>query len=265
MSMEMKTVIRQCNVEAKADPPHDTNVIWAWQCETFGVENPRLGAIKQMNWLRLDWVRPERLPKYVDPEAQVAFIASYESLMNGWQPDEKVVFIDTMHPEHEYQPAHGWFIKGDCPVVRKTKGRHRMNIHGALNLEAMQLIREGCKRIIAEISLVLFKRIESAWPDARTVHLFLDNTRHHHTGMLKPWQEYPKCCLKLYFQPHLNPVARLWGVMHWRVKHNRFHRDFRQFTKVVDAFFDATFQQMREKFSKTAPTFSASSPMTNTA
>ena len=235
------------------------------QCKTFGVGCSRLGAIKQMNQLRFDWVRPERLPKQADPEAQVAFIASYESLMNGWQPDEKVVFIDKAQHEHEYQPAHGRFIKGDCPVVRKTKGRHRMNIHGALNLEAMQLIREGCKRIIAEISLVLFKRIESAWPDARTVHLFLDNSRHHHTGMLKQWQEYPKCRLKLYFQPHLNPVVRLWGVMHWRVKHNRFHRDFRQFTKVVDAFFDATLQQMREKFSKTAPTISASSPMTNTA
>lgn len=185
----------------RAHPPRDTNEVRAWLLEAFGVEYSRPGAIKLMHRLGFEWVKPERLPKQADREAQEAFIKSYESLMNGLRPDEKVVFADAVHPEHQSRPAHGWFHKGDRPAVQATTGRQRMNIHGALDLEEMRLVRVEGERINAETTLALFRRVESAWPEARTVHVFLDNARYHHAKMLKPWLERPECRLKLHFLP----------------------------------------------------------------
>ena len=39
---------------------------------------------------------------------------------------------------------------------------------------------------------------------------------------------------------HLNPIERLWGVMHRHVTHNRFYPDFRQFTEAIFGFFNQT-------------------------
>ena len=133
-----------------------------------------------------------------------------------------------------------------------AKRRQRVNIHGALGLKAMQLVRVEGERINAEMKLALFKSIEGTWPEASTIHMFADNARYYHAKMLKLWLERPECHLKLHFlppyAPHPNPIERLRGVMHRHVTHNRFHRDFRQFIDAINAFFDDTLPQMRENF-----------------
>ena len=35
----------------------------------------------------------------------------------------------------------------------------------------------------------------------------------------------------------MNPIKRLWRVMHRHVTHNRFYPDFRQFTEAIMDFF----------------------------
>ena len=150
----------------RAHPPRDTNEARAWLPEAFGAAHSRPGAIKLMHRLGFERVKPERLPKQADREAQEAFIKSCESLMNGLRPDERAVFADAVHPEHQSRP----------------------------------------------------------------VHVFLDNARCHHAKSAEPWLERPECRLKLHFlppyAPHLNPIERLWGVMHEHAAHNRFHLDF---------------------------------------
>ena len=129
-----------------------------------------------------------------------------------------------------------------------------MNFLLALDLEEMQQVRVAGERINTETTLVLFKRTEEAGPDTRIFHLFSGNARYHHAKILKPWLERPECRLKLHYlpanAPHLNPIERLWGVMHRHVTHNRSHANFRQFTEAI-AFFDETLPQMQEMFHST--------------
>ena len=239
----------------RAQPPCDTKGVRAWLRETFGIEYSHPGSIKLMHRLGFDWRRPERLPKHADPAAQKDFIAKYERLVDGLPPDEKGVFVDAVHPVHQSRPTHGWFTKDDRPAVKTTTGRQRLNIHAALDLEEMRLVRVQGERINAKTTLDLFKDIEKAWPEARTVHLISGNARYHHAKMLKHWLERPECCVKLHFlpscAPHLNPIERLWGVMHRHVTHNRSHANSRQFTEAIKAFFDETLPQKGEKFRST--------------
>ena len=44
-----------------------------------------------------------------DEAAQQAFIDDYETLMNSLGEDETVLFSDTLHPEYQSRPSHGWF------------------------------------------------------------------------------------------------------------------------------------------------------------
>jgi transposase len=59
------------------------------------------------------------------------------------------------------------------------------------------------------------------------IHLFLDNARYHHAKLVREWLSRPGCRFKLHFLPtycpHLNPIERLWAVMHKNVMHNQCH------------------------------------------
>ena len=87
------------------------------------------------------------------------------------------------------------------------------------------------------------------------MHVVLDKARYHHAEMLKPRLERPECCLKPHFlwfyAPHLNPLGRLWDVVHRYAAHSRIHLDLRRFAEAVYAFCGKTFPGIRERNSKT--------------
>jgi hypothetical protein len=76
------------------------------------------------------------------------------------------------------------------------------------------------------------------------IHVFLDNARYHHAKLVQEWLSRPGCRIKLHFIPsycpHLNPIERLWGLMHRNVTHNKTYATCAQFA-------DATLGFLREK------------------
>ena len=75
------------------------------------------------------------------------------------------------------------------------------------------------------------------------IHVFLDNARYHHARLVQEWLARPGCRIKLHFIPsycpHLNPIERLWGLMHRNVTHNKCYATCAQFA-------DATLGFLRE-------------------
>ena len=71
----------------------------------------------------------------------------------------------------------------------------------------------------------------------------LDNARYHHAKLVQDWLSRPDCRIRLHFIPaycpHLNPIERLWGVMHKHVAHNKCYATCTQFA-------DATLGFLRE-------------------
>ena len=60
---------------------------------------------------------------------------------------------------------------------------------------------------------------------------------------MQDWLSRPDCRIRLHFIPaycpHLNPIERLWGVMHKHVTHNKCYATCTQFA-------DATLDFLRE-------------------
>lgn len=225
-------------------PPRDTIEVRARIAEEFGVDYSRQGACKLMHRLGFVFVKPKHIPKVADEQSQRDFIRLYNRIMNGLLPTESVVFADAVHPEHQSRPACGWFPKGSRPAVRATSGRKRLNLYGAFNLEEMRLTYVEGEQIDGEATLRLLRKIEADYPARTRIHVFLDNARYNHARMLKPWLERPERRLKLHYLPpycpHLNPIERLWGVMHRHAAHNRRYGSFRQFADAILGFFDET-------------------------
>jgi len=221
-------------------PPKTTDEVRAVIEKLFDVTYSKSGAIKLMGRLGFCYKKPKALPMGADEAAQVAHIEAYEALLNGLESDESVVFADAVHPEYQSRPAHGWFPKDEKVAIKATSGRKRLNIHGAFDLETSRLTWVESERISAETTLSLLQKLEAAYPEKRVVHVFLDNARYHHAKMLQPWLERPDCRIRLHFlppyAPHLNPIERLWGIMHEHITHNRHYPTFGEFVDAVIGF-----------------------------
>ncbi len=225
-------------------PPRDTNGVRDIIQRLHGVEYTRGGAIKLMHRPGFGHVRPKPLPRQADRAAQEAFMRQYERTVRDAPPDGAIVFADAVHPEWQSRPAHGRVFRGDRPAVRSTTGRRRLSPQGALDLETMGFTMVEGERTGATTTLRLLRRLERARPGSAAIHVFPGNARQHHAKAPRPFLERPDCRVRLHFlppyAPHLNPIERLWGVMHRHVTHNRFHADLRQFTEAIFRFFDET-------------------------
>ena len=89
-------------------------------------------------------------------------------------------------------------------------------------------------------TIMLLMAIEAMYPGKRLVHLFLDNARYHHAKLVQAWLARPECRIKLHFIPaycpHLNPIERLWGLMHRHITHNKCYASFKDFSIAMLTF-----------------------------
>jgi transposase len=213
------------------------------------------GAAKLMHRLGFSYKKPQSMPAQADEAKQEAFIAHYEALMTRLEDDEMVVFSDAVHPTHQSRPAHGWFPKGQKTAIKSTSGRKRLNIQGALDLETFQFTFVEAEKINAQTTKQMLEKLERNNPTMTAIHVFVDNARYHHAKALQPWLARSDRRVKLHFlppyAPHLNPIERLWSVMHKWVTHNQHYTTFNQFTEAILGFFRNVLPDKWEDFRDT--------------
>jgi transposase len=221
--------------------PRSTREIGAFIAREFGfMYESRSGLIALLHRLGLEYHKPEVIGRKLDAEKQQAFIAAYEDLLNSLGPDEAVVFGDAVHPTHAARPVGCWAPKDDKLAIEQTSGRERLNIHGAIDLETGQTRMIDAETIDATSTIRLLEALEAAYPLLAMIHVFLDNAKYHHAKLVQAWLAQPGRRIKLHFVPaycpHLNPIERLWGVMHKHVTHNKCYANSREFAQAILTF-----------------------------
>ena len=225
--------------------PRSTRQIGAWIEKEFGiVYEGRSGLIALLHRLGLEYHKPSVIPRKLDKEKQRAFIESYDNLLNSLADNEAVLFADAVHPTHAARPAGCWAPSHEKLAIEQTSGRERINIHGAIDLATGQTRMIEVITVDAVSTIRLLESIEALYPTLVLIHVFLDNARYHHARLVQQWVARPGCRIKLHFIPaycpHLNPIERLWGLMHRNVTHNKCYATCAQFA-------DATLGFLREK------------------
>ena len=217
--------------------PRTTTMVGEWIEKTYGIGYTRSALIKLLNRMGMEYRKPKVIPSKLDPEKQKAFIEGYKNLLNNLGDDEAVVFGDAVHPTHEVRPAGCWAPKDKKVVVEQTSGRQRLNIHGAIDLETGRTRMIEVLTVDAVSTIALLMAIALMYPSKKLIHVFLDNARYHHAVMVQQWLARPGCRIKVHYIPtycpHLDPIERLWGLMHRNVTHNRSCATYNDFCNSV--------------------------------
>jgi transposase len=220
--------------------PRNTRVIGAWIAKEHSVSYSHAGLLALLHRLKLVYRKPGLVSAKLDPARQKAFIADYERLLTGLGGDEAVVFADAVHPTHQARAVGCWAPADEAIAIAPASGRDRLNIHGAVNLETGETQMLEAAAADAKSTILLLIAILSAYPSKRLIHVFLDNARYHHALMVRQWLLRNGSRISLHFvptySPHLNPIERLWGVMHRNVTHNTCYDSFRKFKRKTMTF-----------------------------
>jgi transposase len=221
--------------------PRTTRAVGAWIDREFGVEyHSRSGLIALLHRLGMEHRKPKAISRKLDRAKQEAFIRLYEALMNRLSADEAVIFADAVHPTHAVRPVGCWAPREVPVAVEQSSGRDRLNIHGAIDLETGQTVMKDVLVVDAMSTIMLLMAVEAMYPGPRVIHVFLDNARYHHAKLVQAWLAEPGRRIKLHFIPpycpHLNPIERLWALMHKYITHNRCYPSFRDFSAATLTF-----------------------------
>ena len=183
---------------------------YAWA--QFGVTYSRSGMTQ---WLRrngFSYHKPAPVPAKADKAKQEAFVAFYENLKKTLSDNEKIVFMDGVHPTHQTRMAYGWIRRGTRKELPTTSGHRRMNIVGALDLEDMRLMHQEYATIDSEAIIGFLKNLEVHMPTATAIHVVLDAARYHTCPAVLDYAKTSR--IKLHhlppYSPNLKRYDRKW-------------------------------------------------------
>ena len=217
--------------------PRTSTTVGEWIEKSYGVSYTRSALVKLLARLELEYRKPQVIPRKLDPAKQQAFIEAYENLLNTLGDDEAVLFADAVHPTHAVRPTGCWAPKDAKVALEQSSGRQRLNIHGAIDLETGATRMIEATTIDALSTIALLMAIALMHPTKRLIHVFLDNAKYHHAVLVQAWLARPGCRIKLHYIPsycpHLDPIERLWGLMHRHVTHNRGYETYNEFCRSV--------------------------------
>src|ERR1017187_2785136 len=227
--------------------PRTTRQVGAWIERECGIDyQSRSGLIALLHRLAMEHRKPRAISRKLDPAKQEAFIKAYNALLNQLSADEAVIFADAVHPTHAVRPVGCWAPKEVAVAVEQSSGRDRLNIHGAIDLETGQTVMKDVLSVDALSTILLLTAIEAMYPGMRFIHVFLDNARYHHAKLVQAWLARAGCRIKLHFIPaycppprsasRLEPIERLWGLMHRNTTHNKCYATFKDFSIAMLAF-----------------------------
>lgn len=219
--------------------------IVAYAHAAFGI---RYSVRGMTDWLKrhdFTFHQPCGVPAKADAGAQKAFVAEYENIKKKLGDDDQIVFMDGVHPSHAVRFVRGWIRKGVRKEIPTNAGQKRLNILGALNLEAMTLHRQEYETLNAEAVIAFLTFLLAAMPRG-ILHVILDRGRYQHCTAVWAFAA-ENLRLRLHYlppySPNINAIEPAWKIMHEHTTNNVYHPTFKAFTEAIRHFFDSTFPQ----------------------
>ena len=132
------------------------------------------------------------------------------------EPDDKIYFLDGVHPQHNTIAAGGWIKKGKEKQLQSNTGRKRVNLNGALDPETHEVIIRADNTLNSQSTIELFKMIEANNPQARKIVLIVDNAPYYYNGDVVEYAQKSSQLELVYlppYSPNLNLIERVWRFM----------------------------------------------------
>ncbi len=190
-----------------------THQIAAYIKETFSTSYTISGLNKWLHQHKFSYKKPKGVPHKFDEEKQAEFIAFYEELKSTLAPDERLLFMDAVHPTQATKITAGWIRKGDDKAIKTTGSRSRINLVGAIELGHLEnaVIKEYEKTVNGESIVDFLNKVRKSYLESGTIKLILDGAGYHRSDIVK--DEAKKLNIDLIYlppySPNLNPIVNL--------------------------------------------------------
>lgn len=217
-----------------------TGEIIEYAKEAFTIEYSNSGMRDQLHRLGYTYKKPKLVPGNPDREAQEEFIGYYEAFMENKRSNVEVLFLDAVHPEHNTLAAYGWIRKGQKRCLKTNSGRQRLNLHGAINAETMEMTVIESESINRESTIQLLEMLDRKYDYAEEIIVILDNASYHHSQEIKEVVEHSPRLKPVFlpvYSPELNLIERVWRYFKKKVLYNKYYKDLSEFRKAAIKFF----------------------------
>ncbi len=210
----------------------DTKSIIEYIKETFNVTYTPKGIVPLLHRLGFVYKKTKRVPGKADPEEQEKFInETYKEIKEIKGKNDRIYFMDGVHPQHNSIPAYAWIEKGTTKEIKSNTGRSHLNINGAIDIESLDLIHREDERINADSTIALFKQIEEKNQLAEHIFIIADNARYYRSELVAKYLKKSKITVIFLppYSPNLNLIERLWKFLHKKIQYNKYYETFLEF------------------------------------
>lgn len=208
--------------------------------KTYGITYSSSGMTKLLHRLGYTYKKPKLIPGNPNREQQEEFVQFYESFLENKRENEEILFVDAVHPEHNTLAAYGWIKKGDKRCLKTNCGRQRLNLHGAVNAETMEVTLIESEKVNSDSTIELLETLTQHYFEADRLHIILDNARYHYSVQVKHYLESnPKINLVFLppYSPELNLIERVWRYFKKSVLYNKYYKSIKEFREATINFF----------------------------
>jgi transposase len=208
--------------------------IWLTYSKKYSVS----GMTKWLNAHDFFYKKPHAVPAKADKEKQKAFIKYYNRLKKIAGDKEPIYFADSVHPQHQTQLVYGWILKGVRKEIAMTGYQKRLNFIGGICLNGYRFTYHQVETVNASTICDFLWKLRQANPGKYRVHLIWDNAGYHRNDEVKDFAKV--LGIKLHYippySPNLNPVERIWKLMHESVRYNQYYGTFHEFAEATLGF-----------------------------
>jgi transposase len=206
--------------------------------EQFGKIFTVSGMTKWLHANDFCYKKPHAVPAKADKEQQKKFIQYYNRLKKIAGKNEPIYFADSVHPQHQTQMAFGWILKGERKDIPTTAYQKRLNFIGGICLNGHRFIYRQVDQVNAVSICDFLWQLRKANPGKYRIHLIWDNARYHRNDEVRDFAK--ELGIKLHYlppySPNLNPIERIWKLMHESVRYNTYYSKFSEFTDATLGF-----------------------------
>ena len=205
--------------------------------ESFGVTYSPSGMRDLLHREGYTDKKPKLVPGTPDREAQETLVHCYEKFMETKDDNVEVLFLDAVHPEHNTLASYGWMKKGKPRKLSTNSGRQRLNLHGAINVETLEITLIESAAINRDSTVQL---LDQEYCGSKEIIVILDNAKYHYSQEVKDVIEKSSRLKLVYlpsYSPELNLIERVWRFFKKKVLYNQYDKDLDDFRKATTKFF----------------------------
>ena len=207
--------------------------------KTFGIKYSISGMTKWLNNNNFCYKKPHGVPAKVDKTKQQAFINYYNKLKAKSNGKEPIYFVDSVHPQHQTHLTYGWILRGVRKEIAMTGRQYRLNFIGGISLDEHKVVYANPEKVDGYSIEIFLNKLRAKHPLGEKIHVIWDNAGYHRSNDVKQYAK--ELSIKLHYlppySPNLNPIERLWKIMHEQVGYNRYYEKFSEFTDATLEFF----------------------------